>query len=73
MKDFLIKNHFTIILMILGAVGGFLYWRFVGCQLGTCIIKSVWYLSTVWGMLISYLIGNIIKDLVLKIKTFINK
>lgn len=37
---------------VLGAIGGFLYWRFVGCQSGTCPITSSPYTSTIWGALI---------------------
>ena len=42
---FWLKAIFTA----LGAVGGFLYWKFVGCTSGTCPIRSVWYYSTLWG------------------------
>ena len=44
---------------ITGAVGGFLYWKFVGCVSGTCPIKSVWYYSTGWGMAFGYLLGDL--------------
>ena len=42
--------------------------KFIGCLSGTCPIKSVWYLSTLWGFALGYLAGSIIKDLVVKIK-----
>lgn len=48
-----------IISTILGAAGGFLYWKFVGCTTGTCPIKSVWYLSTLWGAAMGYLLGDL--------------
>lgn len=70
MKDFIRKNLFIIILSVAGAVGGFLYWKLVGCQSGTCPIKSKWYLSTLWGLAFGYLAGSIIKDLITK---FINR
>lgn len=50
MKKFLFKNASIIIGALLGALGGFLYWYFVGCQSGTCPIKSSPFLSTIWGM-----------------------
>lgn len=55
-------------LTLVGAVGGFLYWKFVGCTTGTCPIKSVWYLSTLWGAAMGYLVGDLIGDFVKKRK-----
>lgn len=66
MKRFIIKNAFIIIFSVAGAIGGFLYWKFVGCISGTCPIKSVWYLSTLWGLAFGYLGGSIILDLIKK-------
>jgi phosphate/sulfate permease len=68
MKEFIRKHHFLIIFSLVGAVAGFLYWKFIGCLSGTCPIKSVWYLSTLWGMAFGYLFGSIIKDLIIKYK-----
>ena len=51
-----------------GAIGGFLYWRFVGCTSGTCAIKSVWYYTVLWGAAMGYLIGDIILDFIKKRK-----
>jgi hypothetical protein len=67
MKEFIRKNHFIIIFTLAGAIGGFLYWKFIGCQSGTCPIKSKWYLSTLWGLAFGYLAGSIIKDIIIKI------
>lgn len=66
MKDILRKHLLIIIFSISGAIGGFLYWKFIGCESGTCPIKSVWYLSTLWGLAFGYLAGSIIKDLIAK-------
>ena len=38
--------------VVLGALGGFAYYRFVGCASGTCPITSNPYISTVYGALI---------------------
>ena len=54
---------------LIGAVGGFLYWKFVGCVSGTCAIKSNWYLMVPWGMVLGYLLGSMTKDLFLKVKS----
>jgi len=66
MKDFIKRHMFLIIFSVAGAIGGFLYWKFVGCQSGTCPIKSVWYLSTAWGLAFGYLSGSIIKDFIVR-------
>lgn len=54
------KNTLKIVLIPLGGLIGFLYWRFVGCESGTCPIKSVWYWSTLYGLIFGYLISDII-------------
>lgn len=68
MKAFINKHFLLIVFSIAGATGGFLYWRFIGCQSGTCPIKSVWYLSTLWGLVMGYLLGSITNDLIMKYK-----
>lgn len=62
------KKTIQIVFFILGAIGGFLYWRFVGCESGTCMIKSVWYWSTLWGAAMGYLVGDLIDGILIKIK-----
>ncbi len=62
------KRRLQLIFFIFGGIGGFLYWRFVGCQSGTCVIKSVWYWSTLWGALFGYLLGDFINDFLKKRK-----
>lgn len=47
--EILKKNRLTIAGMLLGALGGYLYWRFVGCTGGTCPITSSPTYSTLWG------------------------
>jgi hypothetical protein len=49
----------TIILTVIGLIGGFMYWKFIGCASGTCAIKSNMLLMTVYGGLIGGLFGNI--------------
>lgn len=53
---------------LLGAIGGFFYWKYVGCQSGTCPIKSVWYLTVLWGAVLGYFAGDIVIDLIKKIR-----
>ena len=57
-------KRIQIIFLLVGAVGGFLYWRFVGCTSGTCVIKSVWYWTTLWGAAVGYLVGDFISDFI---------
>ena len=61
-------KRIQIIFLLAGAVGGFLYWRFVGCTSGTCAIKSVWYWTTLWGAAMGYLVGDFINDIIQKRK-----
>ncbi len=50
----------AMLLSIVGAVGGYLYYRFVGCASGTCIITSNPVISTIYGAVFGLLIGFII-------------
>ncbi len=68
-KHIFITNRFRILFIVLGAIAGFLYWKFVGCESGTCKIKSVWYWSTLYGAIFGYLIGDIILGLIKKKKS----
>jgi len=67
-KEIFKSKRIQIIFLLAGAVGGFLYWRFIGCNSGTCAIKSVWYWSTLWGAAVGYLVGDFIGDFVEKRK-----
>ncbi len=62
-KDFIKKYLPEIIGAFAGAVGGFLYWKYVGCLSGTCAIKSNWYLMVPWGAVLGFLIGSFAGDI----------
>ncbi len=47
----------VIIAAVVGAVGGYLYYRFIGCATGTCAITSNPYISTLYGGIIGGVIG----------------
>jgi len=66
--EILKEKRLSLLFLVLGAIGGFLYWKFVGCTSGTCAIKSVWYWSTLWGAAMGYLLGDFINDLLKKRK-----
>ncbi len=68
MKDLIKKNLLVLIFSAAGTLGGFLYWKFIGCLTGTCLIKSTWYLSTLYGTGIGWILGSLVNDLVLNFK-----
>ena len=68
MKEFIGKHIVSIIFAVAGSIGGFLYWRFIGCISGTCIIKSVWYFSTLYGLALGWVVGGLAEDIILKFK-----
>ncbi|HRZ41974.1 MAG TPA: DUF6132 family protein [Bacteroidales bacterium] len=51
----------AIIGIVLGAVGGYLYYYFIGCRSGSCPINSNPWISTLWGLLIGYLLGDMFR------------
>ena len=48
----------SIIGFITGGIGGFIYYKTVGCSSGACAITSNPYLTIIWGSLLGYLIGS---------------
>ena len=66
MLNFIIKYKSYIIGIVLGALAGFLYWRFVGCSSGTCAITSKWYNSAGYGALMGVLLSNSKKKVEIK-------
>lgn len=48
--------------IVVGGIAGYFYWKYIGCASGTCAITSVWYRSTLYGMLLGGLLADIIKD-----------
>lgn len=62
--EFLKKHKLVVISTLTGLLAGFLYWKFVGCLSGTCPIKSVWYLSTLFGGIFGYLTGSLVNDFI---------
>jgi hypothetical protein len=56
MNNFIKKRRLSVLGVVLGAVGGYLYYHFIGCQSGTCPITSNPYISVVWGAVLGYLL-----------------
>jgi len=63
-KDFIKKYLPEIIGIVAGTIGGFVYWKYVGCLSGTCAIKSNWYLMVPWGALLGFLVGSFAGDII---------
>lgn len=61
MNEFFKKYWLTIAGVALGAVGGYLYYHFVGCNSGTCAITSKPLNSTLYGGLMGGLFFNVFK------------
>ncbi|MBK6984462.1 MAG: hypothetical protein IPH32_06780 [Bacteroidetes bacterium] len=61
MKKWLLNNKLTVIGAIVGAIGGYLYYYFVGCASGTCGITSSPINSTLYFAILGGLIVNLIK------------
>lgn len=61
MKAWIFKNRLTLIGVVIGAVGGFIYWQQVGCLSGTCAITSTWHNSTAYGALMGGLLFSSFK------------
>ncbi len=59
--NFLVKHKFTFIGIIAGAIGGYLYYHFVGCASGTCAITSKPLNSTLYGAMMGGLLFNMFK------------
>lgn len=56
------RKHWPVLLgVVVGAVAGYLYWRYVGCTTGSCPITSSPVNSTLWGAVMRGLLGNILQ------------
>ncbi len=56
--NFIKQYGITILGIILGAIGGYLYYHFVGCASGSCAITSKPINSTMYGALMGGLFLN---------------
>ena len=61
MKHWISKNKLYLVGAVLGAIGGFLYWNFVGCTSGTCMITSKPINSTLYGATMGALLLGMFK------------
>ena len=61
MNDFFKKHGLKVIGILVGGIGGFAYYHFVGCASGTCPITSNPYISVIYGALLGYLLFDMFK------------
>lgn len=60
-KEFLRRYGFTLLGIVIGLAGGYLYWQYVGCSTGTCPITSSPVMSSIWGAVIGGLLFSSFK------------
>ena len=60
-KKLIKKNFLLIIAVIIGAVFGYFYWEYVGCNFGTCAITPSPLNSSLYGGLMGGLFAGLFK------------
>jgi len=61
MKKLWNKKNIKWALALAGGIGGYIYWKYVGCLSGSCPMQQNWVLSTLWGAGMGYLVGDMFK------------
>jgi Family of unknown function (DUF6132) len=56
--DFILKHKLTLAGIIAGAIGGYLYYSYIGCASGSCPITSQPINSTLYGAMMGGLFLN---------------
>lgn len=56
--NFILKNKLTLLGIAAGALGGYLYYYFIGCASGSCAITSNPLNSTLYGSVMGGLLFN---------------
>lgn len=55
------RRHYLYVVgafTLLGVLGGYAYFYFIGCRTGTCAITSNPYMSMAWGGVLGYLLPD---------------
>ena len=61
MIKFIKNNILYLIGGIIGALGGYIYYIYIGCDSGSCSITSSPTMSVIWGALMGGLLLSIFK------------
>ncbi len=61
MNSFVLKYKRDLIGISIGTIAGFVYWKFIGCASGTCMITSKPLNSSLYGALMGYLVAGMFK------------
>jgi xanthine/uracil permease len=61
LKENLKTNWLTLIGILFGGAGGYLYWLKIGCASGTCPITSSPVMTAVWGAILGGLLFGMFK------------
>lgn len=56
--NLILKHKLTLIGVMVGAIGGYLYFHFIGCSSGSCAITSHPVNSTFYGAVMGGLLLN---------------
>lgn len=64
-KELWRKYGLLLIGGVLGAIAGYVYWYYWGCNEG-CTIRSVWWRMSLWGTLMGALVFSLFGDLARK-------
>jgi hypothetical protein len=61
MSTLLHKYKLALIGISIGAIAGFMYWKWIGCASGTCMITSKPLNSSLYGALMGFLVIGMFK------------
>lgn len=61
MKNWILKNKLYVVGTLVGAIAGFLYWKYVGCLTGTRAITSNPVQSTAYFAVLGALLFGLFK------------
>ena len=61
MSTLLHKYKLDLIGISIGAIAGFMYWKWIGCASGTCMITSKPLNSSLYGALMGFLVIGMFK------------
>jgi len=56
------KYKLELIFAVIGAIGGYLYWYYIGCSTGQCPITANWYTSGIYGVVMGFLLGQVVRE-----------